>query len=281
MLEDALGLKAFEFKKQEAERKLEKTEENVKQVEALRREIAPHIRFLSKQVERFERADGLRAELQNAYQTYFALEETYLSVEKESVEKEKTRAAERLVVAEAELAVFEQRTTHDTEGMKRAEAVRHAERELDRATAERAQHSREIGHVEGALEAAKKRSVQVARDPYVKISREDLASLKDEIDSQSNLPEHAEASALYAALASVRHAISAFFVRFASPADDYLAEEENAVYAFEGQLKVLAEKDSTFALKVEEARSALTRAREEVFAYEGNNSAARCEASTA
>ena len=268
MLEDALGLKAFEFKKQEAERKLEKTEENVKQVEALRREIAPHIRFLSKQVERLERADSLRSELQNAYQTYFAIEEAYLTAEKIKVEEEKARAAERLAVAEGELAVFEQRTTHDTEGMKRNEAVRVAERELDRFTTERGQHSREIGRVEGALEAAKKRSVQVARDPYVKISRDDLTALRDEIASQTNLPEHAESSALHAALSSVHHAITAFFERFASPADDYLAEEENAVYAFEEELKKLAEKDSELLAKIEEARSALARAREDVFAYE-------------
>ena len=268
MLEDALGLKAFEFKKQEAERKLEKTEENVKQVEALRREIAPHIRFLSKQVERLERADGLRAELQNAYQMYFAIEETYLSIEKVNVEKEKARAAERLAVAEAELAVFEQRTTHDTEGMKRTEAVRQAERELDRATTERAQHSREIGRTEGALEAAKKRSVQVAHDPYVKVSREDLQSLKDELEKQADLAEHAEPDALRAALTSVGHAIKGFFERFASPSDEYLAEEENAVYIFEDQLKKLAELDVQLSAKVEEARSALTRAREEVFAYE-------------
>jgi chromosome segregation protein len=268
MLEDALGLKAFEFKKQEAERKLEKTEDNVKQVEALRREISPHIRFLGKQVERLERADGLRLELQSAYQTYFAIEETYVAVEKSKAEDEKARAAERLAASEAELAIFEERTTHDTEGMKRTEAVRQAEKELDRVTNERAQHSREIGRVEGALESAKKRSQQVARDPYVKVSRDDLGALKDEIDRQSDQPEHAESAALRAALGSVRNAITAFFERFASPNDDYLAEEENAVYTFEAELKVLSEKDSTLGAQVEEARAALRRAREAVFAYE-------------
>jgi chromosome segregation protein len=268
MLEDALGLKIFEFKKQEAERKLEKTEENVKQVEALRREIAPHIRFLSKQVERLERADSLRNELQSAYQTYFATEETYLAKEKEKIEEEKARAAERLASAEAELAVFEERTTHDTEGMKRAEAVRQTERELDRATTERAQHSREIGKVEGALDAAKKRSIQVAREPYVKISRDDFTALKNEIDSQTSLPQNAEASSLHAALLSVRHAITVFFERFAAPSDAYLAEEENAVYGFENQLKELSIKDAELGKHIEDARASLARAREAVFAYE-------------
>ena len=268
MLEDALGLKVFEFKKQEAERKLEKTEENVKQVEALRREIAPHIKFLSKQVERLERADGLRLDLQNAYQTYFAIEETYLEVEKKKIVEEKARAAERLAQAESELAVFEERTTHDTEGMKRNEAVRHAERELDRITTERAQHSREMGRIEGALESAKKRSIQVAREPYVKISRDDLAALKDEIDSQTGLSETAEVGAVHAALMSVRKVISVFFERFASPSDAYLKEEENAVFTFENQLKEHSEKDVELGKKIEIARAELGRAREAVFAYE-------------
>ena len=268
MLEDALGLKVFEFKKQEAERKLEKTEENVKQVEALRREIAPHIKFLSKQVERLERADSLRLDLQNAYQTYFAIEETYLEVEKINVEEEKMRAAERLAQAESELAIFEERTTHDTEGMKRNEAVRHAEKELDRFTSERALHSREMGRIEGALESAKKRSIQVAREPYVKVSRDDFVSLKNEIDSQASVSETADVSALVAALKSVQQLVSVFFERFASPSDAYLKEEENAVYTYENQLKELTEKDVELSKKIEDARAELGRAREAVFAYE-------------
>jgi chromosome segregation protein len=268
MLEDALGLKVFEFKKQEAERKLEKTEDNVKQVEALRREIAPHIRFLGKQVERLERADGLRLELQAAYQTYFAIEEKYLEVEKETVHEEKARAAERLAQAERDLAAFEQRTTHDTEGMKRADTVRRAERDLDHATNEQAKHSREMGRIEGSLEAAKKLSVQRARDQYAKITRDDLGSLKNEIDRQSDLSEESQSQALHAALRSVRHTVTAFFEKFNPPSEDFLTEEENAVNAFENQLKELSANDAKLGKQVEEARSALVRAREAVFAYE-------------
>ena len=50
MVEDALGLKLYQYKHQESGRKLKKTFENIVQVEALRKEIAPHLKFLSKQV---------------------------------------------------------------------------------------------------------------------------------------------------------------------------------------------------------------------------------------
>lgn len=268
MLEDALGLKVFEFKKQDAERKLEKTEENVKQVEALRREIAPHIRFLAKQVERLERAEELRRELQAAYQTYFGIEELYISSEREKATRERSEARERMSAAEAELNVFEERTTGDSQGMKLTEAVRQAERELDRVTNERAQLSRELGRVEGALDSARKRSTQISRDPYIKISREALGTLRDEIEQQAKNSEQTEPAALRAALEAIRNVVTTFFERFAIPNDDYLAEEEHAVFVLEGEQKELLAKDQHLSEALEKSRGALRRAREAVFAYE-------------
>ena len=55
MVEDALGLKIYQYKIKESERKLEKTNENMKEVVLLRRENVPHLNFLKKQVEKFEK----------------------------------------------------------------------------------------------------------------------------------------------------------------------------------------------------------------------------------
>ena len=52
-----------------------KTEENIKQVESLRREIAPHIRFLKKQVEKIEKAVEMKTDLTKMYHEYFCREE--------------------------------------------------------------------------------------------------------------------------------------------------------------------------------------------------------------
>jgi chromosome segregation ATPase len=82
MLEEALGLKAYQVKKEESERKLDKTGENIASVESLRREIAPHIRFLKKQVEKYEKAIALRTELQGLYLLYFKIEDDFLTTEK-------------------------------------------------------------------------------------------------------------------------------------------------------------------------------------------------------
>lgn len=81
MIEDALGLKVYQFRIKESERKLEKTLLNVKEVGALRREIAPHLAFLKKQVQVVEKAREMREELRNLYKIYLANEGTYISHE--------------------------------------------------------------------------------------------------------------------------------------------------------------------------------------------------------
>lgn len=262
MLEDALGLKIYEFKKQEALKKLDKTRENVREVESLRRELAPHLKFLAKQVEKLERTEELVRSLQEASKEYFAVEEKYLEVEKAKTEKEKAETAERLAVAEKELSVFEEDTGAESESMKRIEAVRQAERELDRVNAERTELSREAGRIEGALSEAKRRSVAVAKEPYVRVPKDDLHAFRDEVEKQVQISDSADASALVAVLKALRTAVKAFFERFAVPTDDFLAQEEQAVYRLEGEREKLSAREKEIDTKLEDARRALTKARE-------------------
>jgi len=266
MLEDALGLKVYEFKKQEAIRKLEKTRENVKEVESLRRELAPHVKFLEKQVEKLERAEGFIVQLQGAAREYFAIEEKYLDDARERNEKAVRETRERLEVAEKELGTFSDEGGNESEGMKRIEAVRMAEREVDKALSERAELAREIGRIEGALSEAKRRATALAREPYVKVPREHLEALRDEAEKQDI--ESDEPSALKAALGGLRTAVAAFFERFALPSDDYLAEEEQAVFRLEAEREKLTERDATLAAKAEEAKRELEQARQARTAYD-------------
>ena len=103
IIEEALGLKIYQYKKEESKRKLDKTEENIKQVESLRREIAPHIKFLQKQVEKIEKTIELRNSLANLYQEYFKREADYLETEQGSLRSEKSEPLAKLKRLEEEL----------------------------------------------------------------------------------------------------------------------------------------------------------------------------------
>lgn len=266
LLEDALGLKVFEFKKQEAERKLVRTEENAREVESLRREIAPHVRFLAKQVEKLDRAEELRKELIEAAKTYCAIEEAYLRVERvEALAKQKA-AHDRAHAANAELASYEDQGTDDTENAKRLAAVQEAERALDRILRERGELSRELGRVEGALESAIQRAEDASKEEYVRVSRQELAELSQEAQRQASLPEDAPAPALHAALVSIRNMFATFFKRYATPGEDYMRVDESEKIALTEKRDALTARIGSLASEEEKARHARDRARQEVVA---------------
>ncbi|MHB1769662.1 MAG: AAA family ATPase [Minisyncoccota bacterium] len=266
MLEDALGLKIYEFKKQETEKKLLKTEDNIAQVNSLRRELAPHLRFLEGQVKKLERAQALREELTSAAQTYFAIEDAFLAQEKRAAAEEKRDATERLAAAAADLSLIEERATSDAEGARRLDAVRKAEAAVERLSVARSALAREIGRVEGALAAAKQRSTKVVNDPYAKVPREALSALAEETEKQTKQADTPDTALV--ALRALRDAIRAFVDRFIAPTDDLLAEEEHAAYALENERTELLGKDTALAEELERAKSALARAREDLTAHD-------------
>ncbi len=267
MLEDALGLKMYEFKKNEAQRKLVKTEENIAQVNSLRRELAPHLRFLESQVKKLERADELRSELTSLAQTYFSIEEAYLAQEKLKATEEKRSASEKLSTVTVELAHIEEHSTTDVEGTKRLELVRKIERDIERITGERSALARAIGRVEGSLSVAAEHREKVVQKPYVKVPREDLAALAREVETQM-AEEPRTPDATTAALVAVGTAIMAFINRFVIPQDDILVEEERTTYALENERTELLKKDASLAEELDRAKSALARSREALSAHD-------------
>jgi len=267
MLEDALGLKIYEFKKQEASRKLVKTEDNIAQVNSLRRELAPHLRFLESQVKKLERAESLRTELVGLAQTYFAIEDTYVAQEKAKVASEKRDAIERLAVASAELDRVADPKSADTETIQRTETLRKAEKEVSELSAERAALSREMGRIEGGLAEVKRHATAVAREPYAKVPREELSALRDEVERQI---EHAGGGveSMRAALDAIKNAVASFFARHGSPRDEVFSEEEDAALRLETERTELVDKFANVSASLEKAEAARARSREAMVALE-------------
>ncbi len=132
MIEDALGLKIWEWKRVESEKKLEQTRENMKQVEALRREITPHLSFLKKQAEKIEKAKQIKGDLAALYREYFAHENAFLESEKRALADGGEKPRRELAALEKELA--------------EAEVARAS---FSRAAEEASALARELGRLEG------------------------------------------------------------------------------------------------------------------------------------
>ncbi|HAT68820.1 MAG TPA: hypothetical protein DCS20_04380 [Candidatus Yonathbacteria bacterium] len=192
MIEDALGLKVYHWRIAESEKKLVKTEENMRQSESLRREIAPHIKFLKKQVEKVEQARSLRDELTGLYDEYLKREEAYLKhtreaqkTERETLEGELHKTTEELERAEA---IRGARHTESAEGN---ELLR-VRGELGNIRRERDELARKIGRLEGMIEMEERRLNAPVESQDKMISARESENLAQELFTELGYAESSE-----------------------------------------------------------------------------------------
>ncbi len=156
MIEDALGLKVYQFKKVEAEKKLKKTLENIERVQSLRREVAPHLKFLEKQVKKIERSIELRNELTTFYAEYLKREDTYVAFHTDRLTATRRPFMERLEELSEQLAKAKHTLAtqaHD----KKSDELLELESKLTKVRADRQQLLRTSGRFEGQVSYLERR----------------------------------------------------------------------------------------------------------------------------
>ncbi len=151
MIEDALGIKVYQYKKEESERKLDRTAENIKQVESLRREIAPHLRFLKKQVEKLEKSKVIREELVTFAREYFKREERHILDTKRLLHEEKGPLQAELASLGARLTETKRLVTESQSEKEVAPEIIVLEERLGEARKHKDELSRELGRIEGEI----------------------------------------------------------------------------------------------------------------------------------
>ncbi|MEK7564396.1 MAG: AAA family ATPase [Patescibacteria group bacterium] len=154
MIEDALGLKVYQYKIKESEKKLERTETNMKEVGILRRENAPHLNFLKRQVEKFERAKDMQIELGQLYMEYLKKESIFLEKEKSNLTFEKHKVLKELEDVSGKISDEEEAPT---KGNKKIEELREIENKLNEIRNLKAEISRKLGRIEGMIEGETRR----------------------------------------------------------------------------------------------------------------------------
>ncbi len=188
MVEDALGLKLYQYKRLESERKLKKTFENIAQVEALRKEIAPHLKFLKKQVEKVEKMEGMRTELITLSKEYFRDEDFYITFSREAILSEKKPIKTALDKLANELSLAKKILEKNAKKEKRDYAVLELESALAETRESKDALSRELGKVEGLISAEeriiRKQKELVLSDEHKMIRLKDVEELANEINKE-------------------------------------------------------------------------------------------------
>jgi len=151
MVEDALGLKIYQYKIKESEKKLERTNENMKEVVLLRRENAPHLNFLKKQVEKFEKTKEMQVELEVLYGEYFKKESVFLDKEKSNLSAEREKISSELEIVSGKISKTED--GNSTKGNAKIEELRIVEQKLNSIRGTKGELERKLGRIEGMIEA--------------------------------------------------------------------------------------------------------------------------------
>ena len=165
MIEDALGIRIFQLKRKEAERKLEQTEENMKQASSLRREIQPHLKFLTVQAEKIKKAEEIRQELEKKMRDYLERENSYLLAQTKKLDFEKEIPRKNLLEKEKEIKILREKIRTEE---KRGENGRPEENsellkiksDIEKSREKISQLEREMGRLEGMIELKKEKETE-------------------------------------------------------------------------------------------------------------------------
>ncbi len=258
MVEDALGLKTYQYKKIESQRKLEKTEENMKSVESLRREIAPHLKFLKKQVEKVEKVAELREELRRLYKEYFKREEIYLKNERTQIDTEKNPLNKELFELDKEIALA-RKTLEDSKNRDaKSDELINLEGNLHRIRLEKDSIVRELGKIEGEISAGQrtiaKEKEKQARDEFKTVYLRDVEEVVKKIDLLQTIEEIK--SLLFGFISSHKDKVDSSLL---AEIERDISDLNNKKSDLDKSLKLIDEKERTLVLEYNTLREKIER----------------------
>ena len=181
MIEDALGLKIFQHKIKESERKLEKTSNNMKEVVLLRRENAPHLNYLKKQVEKYEKAKDLRVELISLYKDYINKQKTFLKKERNILNTEKHKIQIELDAVLEKIENFNSLQNNNVQSEDEKE-ISNLEQNLRDLNNIKNDLERKIGRIEGMIDFEEKRIFILQNKKEEVVKEENIVFLRKDIE---------------------------------------------------------------------------------------------------
>jgi len=215
MLEDALGLKIYQYKRAESERRLAKTEENMKEAEAVRREIAPHLRFLKKQVDKINEGKELRERLLTLYREYLKREEIYCEYKASDIAGRKHLPAFELADLNIKIAHARDELAKESAGDEKSQRLLDVEVKLRGVRARLDEVSRSAGRIEGMIEHEEKqinkKKEALAHQEDISIRLGDVEGLRSTIEQEIEKSEHSkDLPTLQSALKHIKDAVRGF-----------------------------------------------------------------------
>ncbi len=272
MIEDALGLKIYQYKRQESERKLEKTEENIASVESLRKEVAPHLRFLKKQVEKVEKTLQMKDELRGLYTEYLKREDEYIKKSKSDLSDRRKPLEDELQQLEKDLSKAKD-VLQSSEGKdKKSMEVIAFEEKIRAVRGQRDALVRDLGRIEGEISSEEriiKKQKEIAQSEEGKmVSFKDVEQMANDVTLHASLAEKEnDIVQIKSILKTLREIIVSFVFKNRTQSNGVLVKESEVHIAelclqkkeLEDSAQKLSSDEQTLQLEYNELRSAIER----------------------
>jgi chromosome segregation ATPase len=243
MIEDALGLKIYQYKKQESEKKLIKTLANVSQVELLRREASPHLKYLERQIQKIEKSTKIQEQLKGTYAEYLRREDIYIAHHHDRLTEDRKEPADLLKQAVEDLK--EAKTIlRESEEVNESEPLIKAQESVQKAVEDRQKAEREYSKYEGQIALLERRVSEYERrqkTPEGKaVPYADMVKLIAIIEHQvEKAIKRSEVSHLERALSDIVHRLKLFVEKSETTPDTNTKFDEDELARLKKELETL------------------------------------------
>lgn len=251
MIEDALGLKVYQYKKHEAERKLSKTRENIERVASLRREVAPHLKFLKREMKKIEKSLALQEELKTVYTEYLKREDVYLAYHHDRLTKERKVPTQALDALEAQLAAAKETLAAAEQDAKRDELIA-VEEKLGAARTHHQSLLKKSGQLEGQISFLTRRisdaEAHRGAAERINVPLSEVGSVVEKVESDvERTIGRDDPQVLQRALSDVVHVLKTFYKKMSEP------DEARTTTSEETELVELEKEKSTVDVALADA----------------------------
>ncbi len=239
MIEEILGLREYQLKRRDAERRLEVSDINLGKVRALIDELAPHLRSMKRQTNRWEKRDSVVQELRTLEDRFYgsqlrAIEEHLKRTSDDRVKHERSLPA---LEAEKEKARAKQQAIEDRSPEERQQLQKIKESLYDLLNQQSALQ-KEIGRLEAQLETHDGAAPQKTKLPPAATLHAALVDLRTAVEEALAL----EGSPLRKALEGIKSRIHAAL----HASEDHTSADPARVVQNKELQKSLSEKQMAF-----------------------------------
>lgn len=188
MIEENLGLRELQLKKEDAKKKLENSQINLDKTQALLEELKPHLRFLRRQINRWQKREEILQILSLLENAYYAanFKEIYslrnvLEEERRKIEEGKINEEQKLKDLEKQFEELEKRRPDFSQHFQ------NLRKQIDELEKEKGVLLKNLGHLEGQIEGLKRFKPEVKNQPSLNQLVDTLQNIRETLASSLDL----------------------------------------------------------------------------------------------